>query len=749
MYGALNMEDGYHLTLGSGSNLYFNDSVLYGRTIILNQADGYPLRVESGDNAKILFKGDGYNGFYFRNNSNSARYNVSLSPYNGVNEYLNFTDSTANVLAFQIGSDVVTSKALFSAENDVVVTGSITSTNAQASTILRADASAIDMTRAGANYIRATDPLGTLSFTVGGNGYASPSILIKATGQVDLDNGPVTTNFSRGSYNTNLYGTDPVLPVLHINAATNRVGILNGSPSAELDVTGDITASGNLTLPNLTWNGDTLELNYPTTPTAYHKAIKILSPGMTTGDGGQQWVQMLFGHQEATGMAAEFSFATDYNGTAGRTAMLFGMYNAQYLAMVREAGGGTFYQWERQDNEHRFMTGGSTPLVTWKFPNYDVGEAYAGVGGYGLQIDTGGTSSGNPAILGFGGFGTTGESARFQFGDAYNCIQNEHSQSMVIQSYHSMVFRGSMSALNAVAYTDPLYATDDAVAYRFITEERDSFVITQDSLLARTVDWFRIEDGAGTPVLRVSSTGDLTVGGLNVGLLTGTELVNQVPFLNASGELNTSAELSYNPGNHQLQVGDPTTTASIRISDGAISKAPGGGFKFPGIFPDIHESRGLGGSGDRWGGLYVVNAYVTGNLDMAADGGAGNIVMSTGATVDGRDVSADGAKLDGIAAGAEVNIDPVEDTPTTTLTLDNPMGRYSNMGTANSATTYTTTGTTLGASCIVLINAASEPTVTGGTKIPGATFAANTDMYMVVNYMGSSRGVEYYFIALS
>ena len=68
------------------------------------------------------------------------------------------------------------------------------------------------------------------------------------------------------------------------------------------------------------------------------------------------------------------------------------------------------------------------------------------------------------------------------------------------------------------------------------------------------------------------------------------------------------------------------------------------------------------------------------------------------------------------------------------------------MSAANSATTYTTSGTTLGAFACTLINAATEPTVTGATKIKGSDFVASTDMQMWVQYLGVT--VQYFFLEL-
>lgn len=79
----------------------------------------------------------------------------------------------------------------------------------------------------------------------------------------------------------------------------------------------------------------------------------------------------------------------------------------------------------------------------------------------------------------------------------------------------------------------------------------------------------------------------------------------------------------------------------------------------------------------------------------------------------------------------------------TNIPLNNPIGYFGNMTTPNSATTYTTTGTILGAWAKIRINAATQPSVTGATLISGDTFTASTDMYLFITYNGNI--VEYYF----
>lgn len=87
---------------------------------------------------------------------------------------------------------------------------------------------------------------------------------------------------------------------------------------------------------------------------------------------------------------------------------------------------------------------------------------------------------------------------------------------------------------------------------------------------------------------------------------------------------------------------------------------------------------------------------------------------------------------------------PTPDTISgTNIVLDKVLGRYPASSTPNSATTYTTSGAVLGGWAQVLINAATQPTVTGATLISGSNFTPNTNMYLMIRYNGITT--EYYF----
>lgn len=94
---------------------------------------------------------------------------------------------------------------------------------------------------------------------------------------------------------------------------------------------------------------------------------------------------------------------------------------------------------------------------------------------------------------------------------------------------------------------------------------------------------------------------------------------------------------------------------------------------------------------------------------------------------------------DGVSAAT-----PKSTASATAIELDRTGGHYVNMASANTATTYTISGTpVLGGWAKIRINASSEPSVTGATKSGGIPFVASTDMYLVIEHNGNRT--EYWF----
>jgi hypothetical protein len=118
--------------------------------------------------------------------------------------------------------------------------------------------------------------------------------------------------------------------------------------------------------------------------------------------------------------------------------------------------------------------------------------------------------------------------------------------------------------------------------------------------------------------------------------------------------------------------------------------------------------------------------------------------VATATSINGATITS--GTLNGSVTGTNTGDQVASSGTGTVISLTNPLGYYGDMTTANTATTYTTTGTTLGAFAVIRINAATQPAITGATLLTGATFAASTDMHMVVQYFGVT--VQFYFIAL-
>jgi hypothetical protein len=99
---------------------------------------------------------------------------------------------------------------------------------------------------------------------------------------------------------------------------------------------------------------------------------------------------------------------------------------------------------------------------------------------------------------------------------------------------------------------------------------------------------------------------------------------------------------------------------------------------------------------------------------------------------------------DAVENSVAVTYQPTKTADTgTVISLSNFLGNVCNMGSANSTTTYTLTGTVDFGNAVVLINAATAPVVTGATNIKGSDFVANENMYLRVWNNGTR--VEYWF----
>lgn len=84
-----------------------------------------------------------------------------------------------------------------------------------------------------------------------------------------------------------------------------------------------------------------------------------------------------------------------------------------------------------------------------------------------------------------------------------------------------------------------------------------------------------------------------------------------------------------------------------------------------------------------------------------------------------------------------------------TIPLDNIFGHFCNLQSANSNTSYTINSSNIvGSYAIVLINASTEPTVTGATQKGGIEFIADTDLELLVQNRGDA-GIFYSYMPVA
>lgn len=178
----------------------------------------------------------------------------------------------------------------------------------------------------------------------------------------------------------------------------------------------------------------------------------------------------------------------------------------------------------------------------------------------------------------------------------------------------------------------------------------------------------------------------------------------------------------------------------------------------------------------RGDGTYAVpsgggSGTVTSASVVGANGFAGTVATATttpaitiSTTVNGllkgngTAISAAVAGTDYVVPSALTSLLPVQTTNTgSVVSLTTSGGNLCNFGSVNATTAYTTTGTVLNAYSKVFINTATQPTVNGASSytvvndtklIGGSAWVANTDMYLVINYTGAARGIEFYFLSI-
>jgi len=144
--------------------------------------------------------------------------------------------------------------------------------------------------------------------------------------------------------------------------------------------------------------------------------------------------------------------------------------------------------------------------------------------------------------------------------------------------------------------------------------------------------------------------------------------------------------------------------------------------------------------------VVINNTSGTNTGDQDLSGLQGDITLTTTGTSGAATFIADTLNIPNYASSGGATSTVTADTGTA-ISLANNVGNFCNMASANTNTTFTVTGAVAGGFARVLINTATQPTVTGGTLENGADWIASSNMYLDVYYDGATT--KYYFISIA
>jgi len=150
--------------------------------------------------------------------------------------------------------------------------------------------------------------------------------------------------------------------------------------------------------------------------------------------------------------------------------------------------------------------------------------------------------------------------------------------------------------------------------------------------------------GAGADVTDTTNVVAALSAGTGISLSAGGEIANTSPdqTVALAGGTGISTSGTY-----------PNFTITNDSPDQIVALTGGGGTTVTGTYPSFTITSTGGGGGNETLAQTLVLGNVTGGTDISVSSGD-NILMAANSTVDGRDVSVDGTKLDGIEAGADV-----------------------------------------------------------------------------------------------
>jgi hypothetical protein len=148
-----------------------------------------------------------------------------------------------------------------------------------------------------------------------------------------------------------------------------------------------------------------------------------------------------------------------------------------------------------------FETDGSTRLSIASNGNVQVN-------GGDLQMSTDGSTEATPRVFGMNNF-SSGEAARWQFGDQYNAVQNAHGKAMDIYAYHPVRIMGNRSTTGST----PAFADDYSVGTDIINTVGGNTALRVRGAASQSADYFQVSSNGSGDVFSIQSNGEVEVQG--------------------------------------------------------------------------------------------------------------------------------------------------------------------------------------------------------------------------------------------